>query len=97
MVFYIFLNFFAISFEFSITRRVGIDRNEYFLFSLFLGISQLVLAWREALLVFYNVFNFFAIFLKFFIMGQVRIDRNDYFYVLSFSVFPNVFWLEQKL
>ena len=96
MVFYNFLNFFAISFEFSITGRVGIDRNKYFLFSLFLSISQPVLAWREALPVFYNVFNFFAIFLKFSIIGQERIDRNDNFCFLSFSAFPNLFCLEEK-
>ena len=29
-------------------------------------------------------------------MGRLGIDRNDNFYFLSFSAFPNLFWLEEK-
>ena len=28
-------------------------------------------------------------------MGRVRTHRNDFFYFLSFSAFPNLFWLEK--
>ena len=145
MEFYNFLNFFAIFLEFSITDRVGIDRNDnfYFLsffafpclfglkrspnsvlyffefffycfwilyygldsnwsersffFSLFLGLSQYVLARREAPTVFYNFLNFFGIFFEFSSTGRVAIDRNDNFCFLHFLAFPNLFWIEEKL
>ena len=66
------------------------------MFSLFLSRSLLVLAWSEALMVFFNFFNFFAISLEFSIMATVGIDQNDNFYLLSFSAFPNLFWLKEK-
>ena len=43
-----------------------------------------------------NFLNFFAIFLEFSITGWVGTDQNHFFF-LSFSVFPNLFWLEMKL
>ena len=39
-------------------------------------------------------FNFFAIFLEFSITRRVGTKRNDKFYILSFSAFSNLFWLE---
>ena len=44
---------------------------------------------------------FFAIFLEFSITGRVgtgrvEIDRNDKFYFLSFTAFPNLYWLSKK-
>ena len=47
------------------------------LFSLFLGLYQLVLDSKDAIMVFFNFLNFFAIFLEFSIPGRVGIDRND--------------------
>ena len=44
----------------------------YFLFSLFLNVSPLILAWNEAVIVFYNFLNFFAFFLEFSITCHVR-------------------------
>ena len=44
VVFFNFLNFFAILLEFSITRRVGTERNYNFYFFLLLGIFQRILA-----------------------------------------------------
>ena len=41
-----------------------------FLFFIFLGISQPILAWNEAVTVFFNLLNFFAIFLEFFLKRQ---------------------------
>ena len=39
-------------------------------------------------------FNFFAIFLEFSITRRVGTKQNDKFYILSFSAFSNLFWLE---
>ena len=47
-------------------------------------------------MVFFNFLNFFAISLEFSIMATVGIDQNDNFYLLSFSAFPNLFWLKEK-
>ena len=66
------------------------------MFSPFLGLSLLVLAWREALMVFCNFLIFFAIFSEFSILGQGGTDTNDNFYFLSFSAFLNLFWFEEK-
>ena len=145
IVFSNFLNCFTIFLEFSIMVWVGTPRNDffYFLFSHFLGLSQLILAWWEAIMVFFNVFNFFfeifyygscrnsserffyflfslflglsqlilarevakmvffiffAFFLKFSITWHVGTRRNDFFifYFLSFSAFPNLFWVDEK-
>ena len=91
-VFWILLLFFGF-FDY----RLGRNWTEWlFLFSLFLGLSPPVLAWREALIMFYSFMNFFAIFLEFSVSGRVGIDRNDNSYFLSFLVFPNLFWLEEK-
>ena len=94
MVFYNFLNFFAIFLEFSITSRVGIDRNDNF--SLFLDLSQPVLAWKEVVMKFFSFLSFFAIFLKFSNPGRAGTDWNDNFCFLFFSMFPTLFWLEKK-
>ena len=106
--FLIFLNFFATFFEFSITGWVGTHWNDFFcfFFSLFLGLPQLILAWKDATMVFFNFFEFFGIFFEFSITGQVGTHWNDFFflsltqpfptYFLSFSTFPNIFCLEKK-
>ena len=96
-MFFNFLNFFAIFLEFSITGRVGIDRIDKFYFLSFHGLSQFVLALKEAVLVFFNFFIFFALFLEFFIMGRVGIERNDNFHFHSFLGFPNLFWHQKKV
>ena len=70
MVFFNFLNFFAISLEFFITSRVGIDRNDNFYLLYFLSFPYFVLAWKEGIMVF---FNFFEIFLLFFSNSLVRV------------------------
>ena len=72
MLVFNFLNFFAIFFEFSITGQVRTHRNDFFLFwfSLFLGLPQLILAWKEATMVF---FNFFWIFLLLFLNFLLRV------------------------
>ena len=88
MVSFNFLNFFAIFLEFSITRRVGMERMDNFYFLSFTAFLQRILARNEVTMVF---FNFFVIFLKFSIMGRVGIDRYDNFYFLSFTAFPNMF------
>ena len=97
MVFFNFLNFFAIFLEFSITRWVGREWNGMkFLFSLFLWVFQPILARNGAIMVFFSFLNFFAIFLEFYISRRVGTKRNDTFYILSFSAFSNLFWLEMK-
>ena len=77
----------------------GSGRNtlEWFFFSLFLSLSQPILAWKEARMVFSNFLNIFGIILEFSITGWVGTHQNKFFYFLSFSLFPNLFWLEMKL
>ena len=89
----IFLNFFAIFLEFSITRRVGMERNDNFYFLSFTAFLQRILAWNEATTVF---FNFFVIFLEFSITHWVGTKRNDNFYFLSFPAFSSLFWFKMK-
>ena len=96
MVFFNFFNFFTIFFLifYYASWRNGTDRK--FLFFLFLGIFQPILAWNEAVMVYFNFFNFIAIFLEFSVSRRVGTERNDNFYILSFSAFSNLFWLEGK-
>ena len=96
-MFYSFMNFFAIFLEFSISGRVGIERDDNFYFLSFSSFRNLFWLEKKALIVFSNFMNFFAIFLEFSISGGVGIDWNDNFYFHSFSAFPPLFWLEEKL
>ena len=59
-IFFNFFNFFAIFFlEFSITHRVGTERNGVIIFiSLFLIYFQPILAWNEFIMVFLNFLLF---------------------------------------
>ena len=89
-VFLIFLPFFL---EFSIQGRVGRIRTIIF-FSLFLDLSQPVLAWNEAWIVHFNFLYFFAIFFfRIFYYWSGRKDQNDNFLFLSFATCPDPFWL----
>ena len=57
--FLIFLIFLAIYLEFSITHRVGTERNGTIIFaSLFLIFFQPILAWNEFIMVFFNFLNY---------------------------------------
>ena len=47
-------------------------------------------------MVFFNFLDFFAIFLEFSIAGRVGTKWNDNFYFLSFTVFSDLFWLENE-
>ena len=67
-----------------------------FLFSLFHGILQPILAENEAIMIFFNFLNFFAIFLEFSIARRVGTKRKDNFYILYFSYISNLFWLVMK-
>ena len=62
MMFFHFLNFFAIFMEFPIPGRVLMDRNDNFCFPLILSRSRPVSDLKEAILMFFNFLNFFAIF-----------------------------------
>ena len=94
MVFFNFLNFFAIFLEFCITRHVGAERK--FLFSLFLGLFQPILASKEAIIVFFWFFEFFCYSFGISITGQEGTKRNDNFYFPSFSAFPAYFGLKRS-
>ena len=97
IVFYNFLNFFAICMEFSITHWVGTKRNHNLYFCLFLGHFRPIFAWKEATTVFFLIFCIFiAIFYEFSITHQVGTKRNDNFYFPRFSVYTNELWLERK-
>ena len=91
--FFDFSSFFFL--EFFIACRVWTERKDNF-YSLFLGISQPILAWNGAIMVFFNLFNFFAIFLEFSPTRQVGTKRNNNFYFLPLSAFSNLFWFEKK-
>ena len=93
MVFFNFLNFFAIFLEFSIPRQVRAKRNENFYFPPFTSIFQTILALNEAIMAFFNFLNFFAIFLKFSIPRRVRAKRNENFIFPLSHPFLNPFWL----
>ena len=95
-MFYSFMNFFAIFFEFSISGQEGIDQNDNFYYISFLAFPNLFWLEEKPYSCFTILWIFFYIFFEFSIVGRVRIDRNDNFYFLSFSAFPDQFWLEEK-
>ena len=69
----------------------------FFLFSLFLGLSQPILAWKESIMFFFFFLNFFPFFLEFSIPGRVGTRRNDFF-LFSFSWhFPTYFGLKKAM
>ena len=86
MVFYNFLNLFAMFLKFSISGRVGIHRNDNFCFLSFAAFPYLFWLRREALMVFYNFLNLFPMFLKVSISGRVGTHRNDNFCGLLFKI-----------
>ena len=97
-IFWIFLLFF---WYFLLRVGKGHIGKIFFLFSLFLGLSHPIFAWKEALMVFSKFLN---IFLYFYIIFYSRSGRNPserffffFFYFLSFSAFPYLFWLQKKL
>ena len=94
MVFFNFMNIFAIFMEFSFTLRVGTKRSDNFHF---LRIFQPILAWNEAVMVFFNFLNFFAIFLEFSLPRREGTKRSDYFSFLSVSAFSILFGFGMKL
>ena len=96
------MNFFAFFFVI-FNYGSGTNSSErFFLFSLFLGLSQLILAGKVSKMVVFSFFIFFCYFLEFSITSSVGSHRNDffffvfYFFFLSFSAFPNLFWLGKK-
>ena len=66
------------------------------LLSLFLGLFQCILAWKEAIRGFFNFLNFFSIFLEFYITRRIRTKRKDkFFFLLFLSLFqPILAWNE---
>ena len=69
-----------------------------FLFSLFHGILQPILAENEAIVVFLNFLNFFAIFLEFYITRRVGTKQNETtIFIFSLSLrFPTYFVLKRS-
>ena len=95
-LFFNFLNFYAVFLKFSITRRVGIERNHDFYFLSFSAFSDLL--WLEIKpLRYFLIFKiFYAIFLKFSIKRRAGTEWNDNFFFLSFPAFSDLLWLEIK-
>ena len=93
----VFLNFFAFVLEFSITRRVGMERNGtiIFIFSLSRPFQTYFGLKGSHNGIFYFL-NFLTIFLEFSITRHVETERTENFYFFSFSAFSNLFWLEMK-
>ena len=90
MVYFNFLNFIAFFWEFWITRRVGIKRNDNF-YCLLLLLFQPIFAWKEAITVFFNSLLFFWNFLL-----RVVEERNrTIIFISTFSrPFPTYFGLK---
>ena len=87
MVFFNFLNFFAIFLEFSITLWVGTKRNDNFYF-LSLSLFQPILARNDARMDFYHFFNFFASFFGIFCYASSGNEMEQRF---LFSQFLGLF------
>ena len=84
------MNFFAIIFEFFVTRRMGTEQNGtiMFIFSLSHPFpSYFCLKWSQ---------NVICYFFGIFYYASGRNVRNDNFYFLPFSSFSNLFWHEMK-
>ena len=96
IVFYNFLNFFAIFFEFSITHRVGTKWNDNFCFPSFSAFFNEFWIEMKPQWYFFNFLKFFPIFLEFSITRQVGTEYDDNFYFISFSAFPPLYWLEME-
>ena len=95
----IFFNFFEFFWYFVGIFNYTSGRNGtewQFLFSLFLIIFQHIWAWNEPIMAFFSFLNCFAIFLEFSISRWVGTKRIDTFYILSFSAFSSLFWLEMN-
>ena len=92
--FFVFCNFLGIPYS-----RLGKNSSErFFFFSLFLGHSQPILIWKEAIMVFFNFWNYFAIFLEFFIPGQVGTHIKDFFFFFfSFFLGLSTLILDRKV
>ena len=69
-----------------------------FLFSLFHGFLQPILAENEAIMVFFNFLNFFAIFLEFSVTRWVGTEQNETkIFIFSLSLhFPTYFVLKRS-
>ena len=94
MVFYNFLNFFAIFLEFSTTSRFGTDRNDNFLYLSFVAFSNLFRIEMKPQWCFFEFFSyFFGIFN--YASGRNETERQ-FLFSLSLSAFSNLFWLEMK-
>ena len=91
MVFFNFLNFFAIFLKFSLTRRVGTERNDEFNFLTFSAFSNLFWLERKT----YWYFLIFWIFLLYFsnFLLRVWLERNGtIIFIFSLSLpFPTCF------
>ena len=97
IVFFNFLNIFAIFFEFCITDGIGAERNGTIIFfSLVLDLHHPIFSSKEATMEFFNFLNFFAIYFEFCITDEIGTERNDNFYFHSFSFFSTLFWLQKK-
>ena len=89
MIFFNFLNFFAIFLEFPIPNRVKMDRNDNFFFLVWLSTCPVPL-WLEmkpkwCFLIFWI---FLLFFLEFPILGRVGMDQNDNFFFVWLSACP---------
>ena len=60
----------------------------FYLFYLFLGLSQLILAREVAKMVVFSFFNFICYFLEFSITGRVGTHLNDFFFFSLFLGLP---------
>ena len=83
-----------------VSSRNETERNDKFLFSLFLGLFQPFFALNEATLVFFNFLKIFLIFLEFSIMRQVGTELNKtiIFFSLFFGLFQHIMaWNETTM
>ena len=77
------MNFFSIFLGFYVTGRVGTPRNDFFFFFPFLGPSQLILAWKEAMMVLSKFINFFCNFFGIFYSRSGRNPSERFLFLFS--------------
>ena len=88
LIFWFFFSLYVIFY--CLPGKNGTERQ--FLFFLFLGLFQPILAWNEAITVSFNLLNFFSILFWIFSYASGRnwTKRNDNFYFLSLSLFQPI-------
>ena len=96
MIFFNFLNFFAISYEFPITHRVGTKRNNNFYFPFFSVYSNILQLEMKPEWYCYIFGIFFYFFFNFLLCDRQERNGATIFVFRLSRPFSTYFWLEMK-